>query len=131
VARVEQDEERDERITMEIIVDAYSSEEQALGWYYYLDKKLHFPFKARCIEQKRISPLKKGEVVEVIGMPPEADCESDMFVEIRWMGRTMGVPLSQLEAVVSESENEDGDEEEERLEAIADWHYWVGRGRTF
>src|SRR5437773_5503067 len=37
------DEEREERITMEIIVDAYDSEEQAMGWYYYLEGTLHFP----------------------------------------------------------------------------------------
>ncbi len=29
---------REERITMEIIVDAYGSEEQAMGWYCYLDE---------------------------------------------------------------------------------------------
>jgi hypothetical protein len=30
---------------MKIIVDAYNEEEQAMGWYYYLDGKLNFPFK--------------------------------------------------------------------------------------
>ena len=29
------DPKRDHRITMEIIVDAYGPEEQAMGWYYY------------------------------------------------------------------------------------------------
>ena len=38
-----EDEEREERISMEIIVDAYDSEEQAMGWYYYLEGTLHFP----------------------------------------------------------------------------------------
>jgi hypothetical protein len=28
---------------MEIIVDAYGGEEQALGWYYYLDDRFSFP----------------------------------------------------------------------------------------
>lgn len=28
------DEQREERIGMEIIVDAYGAEEQAMGWYY-------------------------------------------------------------------------------------------------
>ena len=28
------DEEREQRITMEIVVDAYTPEEQAMGWYY-------------------------------------------------------------------------------------------------
>jgi hypothetical protein len=30
-----QNEDREERIAMEIIVDAYGPEEQAMGWYYY------------------------------------------------------------------------------------------------
>lgn len=32
--------DREERIGMEIIVDAYGPEEQAMGWYYYLEEKL-------------------------------------------------------------------------------------------
>ena len=35
--------ERDERIDNEVIVDAYGPEEQALGWYYYLERSMHFP----------------------------------------------------------------------------------------
>ena len=37
MSSVEYDERREERIEMEIIVDAYNEEEQAMGWYYYLD----------------------------------------------------------------------------------------------
>ena len=33
------DEEREERIYNEAIVDAYGPEEQALGWYYYLEEQ--------------------------------------------------------------------------------------------
>ncbi len=36
MTKLRQDKEREERITMEIIVDAYGPEEQAMGWYYYL-----------------------------------------------------------------------------------------------
>jgi hypothetical protein len=43
MSRVEYDEIREERIEMEIIVDAYNPEEQAMGWYYYLDNNLDFP----------------------------------------------------------------------------------------
>ena len=41
------DESREERIQMEIVVDAYTPEEQALGWYYYLESHLHLPFGVR------------------------------------------------------------------------------------
>ncbi len=34
------------------IVDAYGPEEQALGWYYYLENKIGFPFQAKCIVAK-------------------------------------------------------------------------------
>lgn len=33
--RIEKDEEREYRITMEAVVDAYDRWERALGWYYY------------------------------------------------------------------------------------------------
>ena len=120
--RIEKDEDREYRIDMEIIVDAYNEEERAMGWYYYLEDQLCFPFRARCIAEKRISPLKMGEEVQVLGMAPEDDCMHEMFVELRWSERTFGVPLSQLEAIDADSETQ---------EAIEDWHYWVARGYQF
>jgi hypothetical protein len=44
MTRLDKDEEREERIHMEIIVDAYGPEEQAIGWYNYLDDTLQFPW---------------------------------------------------------------------------------------
>jgi hypothetical protein len=43
----QRDDDREQRIDDEIIVDAYGPEEQALGWYYYLEGTLHFPYTAR------------------------------------------------------------------------------------
>jgi hypothetical protein len=110
---------RDERITMEIIVDAYGSEEQAMGWYCYLDEKLNFPFLARCIAERATSPLRKGDEVQVVGMAPEDECRHEMYVAMPWEGRTLCVPLSQLKGVTAD---------EETQEAIEDWHYWVAQG---
>ena len=104
---------------MEIVVDAYSPEEQALGWYYYLDSKLRFPFRAQCIAERVTSPLASSDQVEVTGMAPEEECEHDMLVMIRWERRGLAVPLSQLEGV---------DVDDETRQAIEDWHYWVARG---
>src|SRR3990172_4890533 len=95
----EEDKVRENHIHMEIIVDAYDEEERAMGWYYYLEEKLTFPFKAVCIAERRISPLKMGETIEVISMAPEEECEHEMFVEIQWHGQNLAVPLSQLECV--------------------------------
>jgi Calcium binding len=113
------DEAREERLHMEILVDAYGPEEQALSWYYYLDENLHFPFSARCIAHRSTSPLKLGDKVEVVGMPSEGDCEHEMFVLIRWNQRQLAVPLMQLEGIQVD---------EETQQAIEDWHYWVNRG---
>jgi hypothetical protein len=90
--RRSRDEEREQRITMEIVVDAYTPEEQAMGWYYSLEDRLHFPFVARCTAERAISPLRVGEEVEVVGMAPEEECEHEMFVLIRWERRTLAVP---------------------------------------
>src|SRR6266852_2110471 len=40
---------REGRIHNEAIVDAYGPEEQAFGWYYYLNDRIRFPFQAKCI----------------------------------------------------------------------------------
>ncbi len=113
---------REERIHNEAIVDAYGPEEQALGWYYYLENKIQFPFTARCIASKVVSPLRKGETVEVRGLAPEDSCAHDMLVLIRWHNRNVAVPLSQLTAI---------DADESTVEAIGDWHYWLAQGYCF
>lgn len=122
MVKAERDADREERIIMEIVVDAYGPEEQAMGWYYYLQDTLQFPFTAVCVGKRRISPLKEGTTVEVVGMAPEDECEQEMFVEIEWEGDTLAVPLIQLEAPQSD---------EETQQAIADWHYWVNQGYEF
>jgi hypothetical protein len=113
---------RERRIEMEILVDAYDAEEQAMGWYNYLEEKLHFPFRATCIAERVISPLRKGDRVEVVGMAPEKECWHEMFVEIPWDGRRLGVPLSQLKPTVRT--------DRDTQEGVADWHYWVDHEYT-
>ena len=117
-----EDEKREERITMEIVVDAYNEEERAMGWYYYLEDKFEFPFFARCAEVRSVSPLEVGDEVEVAAMAPEAECEHEIFVGIRWEKRNLAVPLSQLLVTKGDAKTK---------EAVADWHYWVGRGYRF
>lgn len=53
------DKVREERITMEIVVDCYNEPERFTGWFCYLEDKLEFPFCARCIARRNVSPLKK------------------------------------------------------------------------
>lgn len=117
---IKKDPKRDERITMEIIVDANGPEEQAMGWYYYLEDKLRFPFLAQCITDRAISPLRKGDEIEILCMAPESECRHEMFVETRWDKRTLAVPLAQVKPIANA--------DDEIQEAVADWHYWMARG---
>jgi Calcium binding len=117
------DEEREERISMEIVVDAHGEDERAMGWFYYLEDQLTFPFLTRCISERATSPVPVGAEAEVVGMAPADECEREMFVETPWEHkRTLAVPLSQLKVV-------DGDEATQQ--AVDDWHYWVEMGYEF
>ena len=117
-----EDKDRENRIMMEIIVDAYDESERALGWYYYLEQKLNFPFFSQCIAKRVISPLKVGDEVEVIGMPNEDECQRELFVTIKWEKDGLAVPLSQLKVIQADKQTE---------EAVEDWHYWVSQGYQF
>ena len=122
MAKRKEEPARENRISLEIIVDAYDAGERAMGWYYYLQDALTFPFKAECIKKRAISPLRPGEGVEVVGMPPEKECAREIFVTVGWEGRTFGVPLVQLRCHSRDKKTK---------EAVADWHYWVERGYEF
>ena len=120
MAQRPREEEREERIHDEIIVDAYGPEEQASGWYSYLEAALTFPFTASCVAERAISPLQVGDEVDILGMAPEEECRHEMFVLTRWEHRrTLAIPLSQLKAVAAD---------EQTAEAVEDWRYWVSRG---
>ena len=87
-----------------------------------MEGKIRFPFQAKCIVAKVVSPLLKGETVEVRSLAPEDACTSDMLVLIRWQVRKMAVLLSQPLAIK---------DDESTIEAIGDWHYWVAQGGCF
>ena len=111
----DRNEEREHRINMEIVVDAYNEHEVAMGWYHSLEERMSVPFRAQCIRERAMSPLENGDEVTVVGMPDEEDCMCEMFVLIEWTDRTFGVPLMQLEPVNADAQTE---------EIVGDWHYW-------
>jgi len=120
--RPPEDKRRERRIDMDIIVDCYSEDEKALGWYYYIEDNLAFPFKATCIQRRLTSPLKIGKTVEVIRMAKEDDCMHEIFVSVKWAGQNLAVPLIQLKAIKPTKKTK---------EAMDDWAYWVDRGYRF
>jgi hypothetical protein len=114
---------REDRIVMEVVVDAYGSEERATGWYCYLENTVTFPFTAHCTGTRVTSPLKKADEVEVTGMAPSEECRHELFVMIRWGKKGLAVPLSQLKPAK--------DADESSRQAIEDWLYWVKQGYEF
>jgi hypothetical protein len=116
MSRSKADPEREDRIVMEIIVDAYTAEEQAMGWYYYLEDNLDFPFPA----------VWNSSEVKVVEMSPEEDCEREMFVEVLFregdLEDLFSVRLSDLKI---------GEVDAKTAEALADWNYWLGMGYDF
>jgi len=118
----EKDEVREDRIDIEIVVDAHDREERAMGWHSHLTDHLDVPFRAGCIKERSISPLGVGDEVEVIGMPTGDECDREMFVMIRWGKRQLAVPLAQLDVIEADDQTR---------EAVEDWHYWVGMGYEF
>ena len=119
---MKEDKAQEQRIVNDIVVDAYNAEERAMGWYCYLEDRLRFPFRARCIVRRPISPLKIGDEVKVVAMVPEDECEREMFVAIEWQADTLAIPLSQLAPIKAHKGTE---------EAVGDWRYWVQMGYEF
>jgi hypothetical protein len=106
---------------MDVVVDCYDRDEVAMGWYYYLECQLRFPFTATCIALRAVSPLRVKDEVEVTGMPPELECECEVFVTIRWdRPEGLTVPLAQLKPIRAT--------DAQTKEAVADWHYWRSMG---
>ena len=116
MAMTPHDEEREHRISMEIIVDAYNGEEERMGWLNYLEDNLTVPFKA----------LWDGETVEVVGISDEEECQVEMKVDVGYTEQDsqdiFPVSLSTLEPIKAD---------ETTTEAINDWKYWVERGYEF
>lgn len=116
------DKNREERIDMEVVVDAYNEDERAMRWYYYLEDKLQFPFKARWVNRQR----PQGKEIEVVEMSPEDECMRSMFVEVRYReGEVDDIFSARLEDIHLI------EVDEETAEAIADWHYWIDMGYEF
>ena len=122
MSQVQKDEERENRIDFEVVVDACEREERAMGWFYYLAERCEFPFKAKCIAERSISPLLVDEEVEVISEASAEECEKELFVKIQWKERQLAVPLSQLSVVEADSTSR---------QIVEDWQYWVQQGYEY
>jgi len=93
-----------------------------MGWYYYLERALSFPFKARCSSVRKTSPLTLGAAVHVVSLADEGDCMKEVLVNIEYGHGIVSVPLAQLSCVTRRGST---------LRGVADRHYWVARGYEY
>jgi len=63
-----------------------------------------------------------GDAADIVGLASGAQCAHGILVLIPRQGRTLAVPLAQLEAL--------GVDDQTR-QAIEDWRSWVDRGDEF
>jgi len=120
--RVPEEPEREHRITYEAVVDCYTEVERAMGWYYYLERALAFPFKARCSTVRKTSPLATGDIVRVLSLADEDECMHEVMVEVEHVHGTLAVPLAQLTCITRRAST---------LRGVVDWRYWVARGYKY
>ncbi len=125
---VERDEAREERIEKEILIDAHSRKERAKGWHLYIEDEMEAcesPLKTRCHAVSQNSPLKEGDEVKIVNLASLEKCHAanTILVKVALEGNKVVVPLSQLMPL--------DDVDEAMQQAIADWHYFVGRGYRF
>ncbi|CAB3810765.1 hypothetical protein LMG28614_07329 [Paraburkholderia ultramafica] len=92
MARTRVNAEREHRIEMEVVVDAYTEEERATSWHCYLEEQLSFPFEAGIRKAMASSPLRPGEHVSVTGLAHEDLCRVGIFVWVRWGQRDVVAP---------------------------------------
>ncbi|HFA49785.1 MAG TPA: calcium-binding protein [Bacteroidetes bacterium] len=109
-------EEIQHRIDYEIIVDAYGDHEVKMGWYYYMEEKLNFPFTATVEIEKR-NGGKEMKKVEVLKMTGDEAFGEDMRVGVAFGEYIFEVPLLSLKNIEAD---------EGTLEAMGDWRYWKG-----
>lgn len=109
-------EEMQNKIDYEIIVDCYDEYEISMGWYYYMEESLKFPFKAMVKLKMAHGKMKLTEII-VTGLASDEEgfMGNDFDLEMLAAEHLSNVSYSQLSKIK---------ETDETLEALAVWDYW-------
>jgi hypothetical protein len=109
-------EEMQYKIDYEIIVDCYDEYEVSMGWYYYMEETLKFPFKAKA-KLKKVEGTAKLTEVSVTGLAADEEgfMHNDFDLEIITGKYVINIAYSKLSHIKADDET---------LEALAIWDYW-------
>jgi|SRR5271156_6382750 len=119
MTKPKRDPTRENRIHEQIIVDAYGPEEQAMGWYYYLEENMQFPFQAQCIATH---PTSQRRVCRSPTPGARRRMQQRHARDDPMARPEHGRPALAVEGRRRGSINET---------AIQDWHYWIEQGYCF
>ena len=109
------DKERQERIELEIIVDACDESEVQMGWVIQMVERTDYPFFAEAPIKKRGQEATYHRV-EVVELGDVENYEGgDFSVGVDWHGTIISVPMLQLKNIEAA---------EETKNSIEDWQYW-------
>lgn len=104
-------------IDYEIIVDCYDEIEQSMGWYYYLEENIEFPFKATAQLRKTDGTTELREV-NVLGLASDEEgfVSKDFLLEIEVGEYICTTAFSGISRVKASPRTK---------EALAVWKFWV------
>ena len=109
------DEEMQYKIDYEIIVDAYDDYEQSMGWFYFFEEALEFPFKATAQLKKRDGTT-ESKLVKIVGLSSKEEdfMSSDFSMEMEQGQYVRPVAYSALSNIRASDET---------LEAFQVWDF--------
>ena len=113
------EEEINYKIRNEIIVDCYGDYEVNMGWYYFFEEALEFPFEAETVIKYRGGKVNHTKV-DVLGIATE-EGKFDNISEIQLEVSPKGQQII-LDVGISKLENVEGSESVE--EALEVWTFW-------
>ncbi|MDR0913053.1 MAG: calcium-binding protein [Methanobrevibacter sp.] len=124
---MEKDLNREKRIDDGPICDAYGDEEISWAWEAYMDDRLIFPFKAKIINNSS-TDIPIGEIVTVIDSLDEFDIAGTVsyLKDNSYSINTLIVNWNdKKEFFVSFEDLKEINANDEAIEAIKDWNYWL------
>lgn len=113
-------EEMQHRIDYEILVDCYDDDEFSMGWFYFFEEALEFPFKATAQLKKRDGTLEM-KLVKIVGMGSDevGFLNNDFNLNMEQGQYVVQIPYSRLRDIKAS---------EETLEAFQIWEYYHRHG---
>ncbi|TXK36898.1 hypothetical protein FVR03_16535 [Pontibacter qinzhouensis] len=110
-------EEIQHKIDYEIIVDCYDETEVSMGWYYFFEENLEFPFKATVPLRKKDGST-EIKVVKVVALASDEEgiTDNDFELEIENGEYLMDVSYSELTNIKASAQTR---------EAFQIWDFWV------